>query len=237
MSLFKIGDRVRLRDVTVGSVVGGIRFLPVMKIHCGQVGTVCKMLGCTVEGIKLDNGRELPYFFADAWLVRVDEEDNGVCLSVGASVLVCDVPVGSCIDGGYFTESHRGTCGEMGEIVEVVGDLYRIDFYRSDVWGEGWYHKEWLEVVHLPRCSFPEHSVAAELALMPEGTLLWSSLAGECILCDVRSSLFSHPIRCYSKQLHKYVSFTAFGVPCGTRFGSCDLWIKDSVPSCFTAEK
>lgn len=82
MSKFKIGDRVRVKEVEVGSLVGDIRFISGMGDLCGKEGVVTEMWDSgRYEGLVRNiafQRQDLNGFwiYADEWLEHVGEHDE-----------------------------------------------------------------------------------------------------------------------------------------------------------------
>lgn len=76
MSRFKVGDRVRVRDIDVDSIDCGIRFVDSMRRLCGLEGTISSVRSFDglVNGIDFgDPGINGEWCFANDWLELVDE--------------------------------------------------------------------------------------------------------------------------------------------------------------------
>lgn len=92
MSKFKVGDRVRVRDVEVGTKVGRVEFICDMRCLCGLEGTIVQVRAVDgmVDGIDFDNPSiDGGWHFVDEWLEAVDNKVDlaallsrciGVCL-------------------------------------------------------------------------------------------------------------------------------------------------------------
>lgn len=76
MSKFKVGDRVRVKNVEVGSVDDGATFVDAMRCLCGLEGTISSVRPFygVVNDIDFgDHGINGEWCFADEWLELVDE--------------------------------------------------------------------------------------------------------------------------------------------------------------------
>lgn len=134
MSKFKVGDRVRVKNVEVGSFLNGAVFVDSMRCLCGLEGTVTCVRSSDGLVVVIDFGGPAidgKWSFADAWLELVDEvsKDSEVSeVSERASeVESCGLDLVKLLRGHEGISLWSPICGEcVFEHIDENSSIYPI---------------------------------------------------------------------------------------------------------------
>lgn len=134
MGKFKVGDRVRVKNVKVGTLSCGWPFDVSMVKYIGKEFTIAEDWGNGVYRFISS-----PFFWAEDWLEPVENKEDIIQkLKVGDKVRVRDIKVGTISHGWIFGSFMSEYVGKTFTIAKVGND----DDYRlkglSYAWAEDW---------------------------------------------------------------------------------------------------
>lgn len=142
MGKFRVGDKVKVKNIEVGTTFHHYSFTPEMSKYIGKEFTIendCDDGDYMLEGLWC--------FWAKDWLEPIkirNKEDNVKKFRVGDKVRVCNVKVGTPSHGVVFI---AGMSEYIGKIFTITSERkYGSGIYMLDGVLYGW-AEDWLEPV------------------------------------------------------------------------------------------